>query len=179
MRSRNRPRIGISACLLGDRVRYDGGHKRDALLLELLGQHVEWVPVCPEVEVGMGTPREPLHLVQHASGLRMISSETRTDYTDAMNAWAERRLDDLSRQVISGYILKKNSPSCGKDHVKVYSNEGLFSQSGRGLFAAALMRRFPGLPIEEEDSLHDIAAIQNFLERVRAFDGGRAHAPAP
>ena len=112
-------RLGISACLLGQEVRFDGGHKRDRFLTDQLGQYVEWVPVCPEVEVGMGTPREALHLVREGQTVRMVTTRTGIDFTDRMNAWAERRLDRLAREDLDGYVLKKNSPSCGAWRVKI------------------------------------------------------------
>jgi uncharacterized protein YbbK (DUF523 family) len=168
----DRPRVGISACLLGEKVRYNGGDKRDPVLLDALGQHVDWIAVCPEVEVGMGTPREPVQLVRVAGGLRVVTSETGVDYTDTMADWAERRLDDLARQGIAGYILKKSSPSCGTDAVMVFSDDAEPSPSGRGVFADALIRRFPGLPVEEEDRLHDPRALRDFVDRVRAYQRG-------
>ena len=155
-------------------MRYDGGDKRDRTLLEVLGPRVEWVPVCPEVETGMGTPREPVHLVRHTGGVRLLTTDTRIDYTDLMTEWASRRLDDLARQRISGYILKKNSPSCGKDEVKVFSDGGEVSATGRGLFAAALLRRFPDLPVEEEDRLHSRQSIEGFLEKVAVYQRRKA-----
>jgi uncharacterized protein YbbK (DUF523 family) len=169
-------RLGISACLLGHEVRYDGGHKRDSFLVDTFGKFVEWVPVCPEVEVGMGTPREPVHLVRGERGIRLLTVDTRIDYTDAMNGWAERRLDDLARQNISGYVLKKNSPSCGKAGVRVFAPDAPPSREGRGVFADALLRRFPGLPVQEEDELHDPLALQSFLDRVIQYQRTR-HAP--
>lgn len=161
--------MGISTCLLGEKVRYDGGDKRDPMLLESLGRYVEWVPVCPEVEVGMGTPREPVQLVRGERGIRLLTVDTRVDYTDSMSTWAERRLDDLERQKISGYILKKNSPSCGKAGVKVFAPDAPPSPAGRGLFADALLRRFPGLPVREEDELHDPQSLQAFLDSVSRY----------
>ena len=110
-----RPRIGISACLLGDEVRFDGGHKRDQFLTAVLAPHVEWVRVCPEVEVGMGTPREPLRLVRDGDGsVRMIATRTGVDHTASLTAWSRRRLDQLASEHLSGYVLKKDSPSCGR-----------------------------------------------------------------
>jgi uncharacterized protein YbbK (DUF523 family) len=164
-----RPRVGISSCLLGEKVRYNGADKRDAFLLDALGQHVEWVPVCPEVEVGMGTPREPVQLVRSGAGIRMIAVDSRTDYTEAMNAWAEARLEELQRLHLSGYVLKTNSPSCGKDHVKVFAGACEAKESAPGLFAQALLHRFPGMPIEEEDALRDVESVQEFLQRVRHY----------
>ena len=116
----NRIRIGISACLLGDEVRFDGGHKRDAFLTDVLGPHVEWVKVCPEVEVGMGTPRETLRLIRTGDELRMQTTRSGIDYTDRMNRWSKKRVEELAREDLSGYVLKKDSPSCGMERVKVY-----------------------------------------------------------
>lgn len=147
-------RIGVSACLLGDEVRYDGGHKRDEFLADVLGRHVQFVKVCPEVEVGMGTPREPLRLVSYNGTLRMVTTVTGIDHTDAMNAWAARRVEELTRENLSGYVLKSNSPSCGMNG---------------GLFAEALLRRFPDLPIEEESRLRDPHVRERFLARVFAY----------
>lgn len=162
-------RIGISSCLLGQEVRFDGGHKRDRFLTDTLGAYVEWVPVCPEVEVGMGTPRETLRLVRTGGGLRMITTRTEVDHTDAMNRWARKRAEELAREDLCGYILKKDSPSCGMERVKVFSAAGVPERSGRGLFAEALIRQFPTLPVEEEGRLSDPRLRENFIERVFAF----------
>ena len=152
----DRPRIGISACLLGDQVRFDGGHKRDAFLTEVLAPHVHFVRVCPEVEVGMGTPRETLRLVRaHDATVRMVTTRTGIDHTGAMTAWSNRRLSELERENLSGYILKKDSPSCGMERVKVFGESRRPERNGRGLFAAALLKRWPNLPVEEEGRLSD------------------------
>ncbi|HEY7497909.1 MAG TPA: formate dehydrogenase accessory sulfurtransferase FdhD [Vicinamibacterales bacterium] len=166
-----RPRIGISACLLGEEVRYDGGHKRDPLLTDVLGPRVEWVPVCPEVEMGLGTPRETLKLVrvEGSRALRMITTLTGIDHTDGMNRWAKQRLDELAREELSGYILKKDSPSCGVEDVKTFGADGPPERNGRGLFAAALMERFPSLPVEDEGRLADTKVLQDFIARVFAY----------
>jgi uncharacterized protein YbgA (DUF1722 family)/uncharacterized protein YbbK (DUF523 family) len=161
-------RIGISACLLGQEVRFDGGHKRDAFLTEVLAPHVQWVPVCPEVEVGMGTPRETLRLVAENGHVRMITTRTAVDYTDAMNDWARPRVDALAGEDLDGYVLKKDSPSCGMERVKVYGSSGAV-RNGRGLFAAALLARLPLLPVEEEGRLSDARLRENFIERVFAY----------
>ena len=145
-------RLGISACLLGEEVRFDGGHKRDRFLTDELGKHVEWVPVCPEVEVGMGTPRETLHLVRDSRTLRMITTRTAIDYTDRMNQWARSRVEALAREDLDGYVLKKDSPSCGVWRVKVFGPDGN-TRDGIGLFAAIVVQRFPLLPVEEEGRL--------------------------
>jgi uncharacterized protein YbgA (DUF1722 family)/uncharacterized protein YbbK (DUF523 family) len=159
----------VSACLLGEQVRFDGGHKRDAFLNDVLGPHVEWVSVCPEVELGLGTPRETLRLVRRSSGPRMIATRSLIDHTDAMNRWARRRVEELAREDLCGYVLKKDSPSCGMQRVKLYSDSGPPERAGRGLFAEALLRRFPSLPIEEEGRLSDPRLRENFIERVFAY----------
>jgi uncharacterized protein YbgA (DUF1722 family)/uncharacterized protein YbbK (DUF523 family) len=165
-----RPRIGISACLLGEEVRFDGGHKRDQFLADTLSPHVEWVRVCPEVEVGMGTPRETLRLVRAAGGqVRMLTTRTAVDHTDSMIAWARRRLRELAGDNLSGYVLKKDSPSCGMERVKVFGGSGVGERSGRGLFAGALIEHFPSLPVEEEGRLTDPRLRENFIERVFAY----------
>jgi uncharacterized protein YbgA (DUF1722 family)/uncharacterized protein YbbK (DUF523 family) len=165
----SRIRIGISACLLGQEVRFDGGHKRDPFLTGILAPHVEWVAVCPEVEIGMGTPRETLRLVRGESGgLRMLTTRTGVDHTEAMNRWARRRAEELAKEDLCGYVLKKDSPSCGMERVKVYGNGGMPDRSGRGLFAQMLMGRFPALPVEEEGRLTDPRRRENFIERVFA-----------
>jgi uncharacterized protein YbgA (DUF1722 family)/uncharacterized protein YbbK (DUF523 family) len=164
-----RVRIGVSSCLLGQKVRFDGGHKRDAFLADTFGPHVEWVPVCPEVEVGMGTPREAIRLVRDGRGIRLLGVKSATDHTDAMEAWAAARVEALARDDLDGYVLKKDSPSCGMERVKVYEPGGApAARSGRGLFAAALLERLPLLPVEEEGRLSDPRLRENFIERVFA-----------
>ena len=162
-------RIGISSCLLGEPVRFDGGHKKDAFLTDVLARHVEWVPVCPEVEVGMGTPRETLRLVREDGRTRMVTTRTGIDYTGAMQAWSAARVEALAGEDLDGYVLKKDSPSCGMERVKVYGGEGPGVRDGRGLFAEALLRRQPLLPVEEEGRLCDPRLRENFIERVFAY----------
>src|SRR3954465_9365140 len=136
-------RLGISACLLGQEVRFDGGHKKDAFLTGALAPHVEGVPGGPEGEVGMGTPRETLRLVRENGRVRMVTTRSGKDYTDAMNDWSRRRVEALARKDLDGCVLKKDSPSCGMERVKVYGGEGPGVRDGRGLFAAALIDRAP------------------------------------
>jgi uncharacterized protein YbgA (DUF1722 family)/uncharacterized protein YbbK (DUF523 family) len=162
-------RIGISACLLGEKVRYDGGHKRDNYLVETFGRYVEWVPVCPEVEMGLGTPRDTLRLVRIANDVHMIMPKTGVDHTDAMRAYAARRIRELAVEDLCGYILKKGSPSCGMERVRLFDAHGVPAKSGRGLFAEALLRHFPHLPVEEEGRLSDPCLRENFIERVFAY----------
>ncbi len=167
--SASTPKIGISACLLGQKVRFDGGHKRDPYLTDTFGSHVEWVPVCPELEAGMGVPRESVRLVGSVAQPRMIAERSGKDWTDAMNGYAARRLDELKKLALSGYVLKKNSPSCGLERVRVYNNAGMPNRTGRGMFAAALLKEFPLLPVEEEGRLNDAVLRENFIERVFAY----------
>jgi uncharacterized protein YbgA (DUF1722 family)/uncharacterized protein YbbK (DUF523 family) len=162
-------RIGISACLLGEKVRYDGGHKRDGYLVETFGRFVEWVPVCPEVEMGLGTPRDTLRLVRIGENVRMMMPKTGTDHTDGMQAFARRRLLQLEKEDLCGYVLKKGSPSCGMERVRVFDSRGMPAKSGRGLFAEALLGHFPNLPVEEEGRLYDPGLRENFIERVFAY----------
>ena len=171
----DRPRIGISQCLLGAEVRYDGGHKRDPFLVETFGRFVEWIPVCPEVEIGMGTPREPIHLVASRDGVpagehrvRLLGVRSRRDWTRDMDVWRRGRVRELARENLSGYVLKKDSPSCGLERVRVQTN-GSVSRAGCGLFAEALLEAFPNLPLEEEGRLHDPRLRDNFVERVFAY----------
>jgi uncharacterized protein YbgA (DUF1722 family)/uncharacterized protein YbbK (DUF523 family) len=161
-------RIGISSCLLGQKVRFDGGHKRDAFLVDTFGPHVEWVPVCPEVEVGMGTPREAIRLVRQAASVRLVGVKSGTDHTQPMREWSARRVEALRKEALDGYILKKDSPSCGMERVKVYDPHGSPARTGRGLFAEVLMGKFPLLPVEEEGRLSDPRLRENFVERVFA-----------
>lgn len=167
---RARPiRIGISACLLGQEVRFDGGHKRDAFLTETFGRFVEWVPVCPEVECGFGTPREAMRIVSGKDGVRLITVKTAIDLTASMERFSRSRASALAHEDLSGYVLKKDSPSCGLERVKVYDGHGVAARTGRGLFAVALVERFPHLPLEEEGRLADPRLRDNFVERVFAY----------
>jgi uncharacterized protein YbbK (DUF523 family) len=169
-------RLGISACLLGHEVRYDGGHKRDPFLTDELGKCVEWVPVCPEVEIGMGTPREPLQLVHVGRTTRMVTASSGIDYTDRMNEWATARVEMLAREDLDGYVLKSKSPSCGVWNVKVAGVDGSTAMNGRGLFASVLLERFPLLPVEEEGRLADPAVRADFMKRVIAYKRRKDHA---
>ena len=162
-------RIGISSCLLGQEVRFDGGHKRDAFLTGTFGQFVEWVPVCPEVECGFGTPRPAMRLVRVKGSIRLLTVKTGVDLTTPLVEYSERRVAELSAEDLSGYVLKKDSPSCGLERVKVYDAHGTPERSGRGLFASKLAERFRDLPIEEEGRLSDPALRENFVERVFAY----------
>jgi uncharacterized protein YbgA (DUF1722 family)/uncharacterized protein YbbK (DUF523 family) len=135
-------------------------------LVDTFGRYVEWVAVCPEVEVGMGTPRPAIRLERRGDGVRLVMPSTGEDYTEPMRAWAERRVEALASMDLDGYVLKKDSPSCGMERVKVYPDGGVPSKDGRGLFAEALMARLPDLPVEEEGRLNDPPLRENFIARV-------------
>ena len=161
-------KVGVSSCLLGQPVRFDGGHKRHEFVVELLGPFVDYVPVCPEIELGLGAPRDTLRLVRRGDDLRMVMANG-TDYTDDMRAYARRRVEKLAGDDLDGYILKRDSPSCGMERVKVHAGAGPAGRTGRGLFAEALMARLPLLPVEEEGRLSDPALRENFIERLFAY----------
>jgi uncharacterized protein YbbK (DUF523 family)/uncharacterized protein YbgA (DUF1722 family) len=161
-------RLGISACLLGKPVRFDGGHKRDAFLSDTLSQWVEWVSVCPEVGAGLGTPRPTLRLVGLGEAPRLVAPKTGLDHTAAMQAYSRKELKRLAKLDLCGFVLKSKSPSCGMERVKVY-NASMPTKGGVGLFAQALMAALPLLPVEEEGRLHDPGLRENFLERVFTY----------
>lgn len=161
-------RIGISSCLLGLEVRYDGRHKRDDFLVETLGRWVEWVSVCPEVELGMGIPREPVRLVRSGGELRMVGTESGVDHSRAMHRYAARRVSELAKLDLCGYVLKKGSPSCGMAGVKVHPARKGVTATGRGLYSDALTRALPHLPVEEEARLADRRLREHFIERIFA-----------
>lgn len=162
-------KVGISACLLGDKVRWDAGHKKDRYITDILGAYFRFVPVCPEVEVGMGVPRESVRLVGDVSSPRMVGNKTGEDWTDRMHAYTTKRVKQLERYNFSGYILKKDSPSCGMERVRVYQKSGIPLKQGRGFFGGAVVDHFPDLPIEEEGRLNDPALRENFIVRVFAY----------
>lgn len=162
-------RLGVSRCLLGEEVRYDGGHKRDQFLVDILGRYAEWVPVCPEVEAGLGTPREAMRLVHQGRELRLVTIRGNRDCTEPLKEMTDRRLRDLESLDLSGYVFKKDSPSCGIERVRIFNQHGMPSRNGVGLFAAAFMKRFPLVPIEEEGRLCDPVLRENFIERVFCY----------
>jgi uncharacterized protein YbbK (DUF523 family) len=168
-RQADKLRLGVSACLLGNEVRYDGGHKRHPLLIDLFGPFVEWVPVCPEVEAGFGTPREPMHLVRTGGGVRLLTVRTRRDVTRQLEKAGAARLQQLASFDLDGYVLKRDSPSCGLFRVEVHGESGVAAHDGRGLFAAALVEAQPSLPVEEEGRLDDRELREAFIDRVLAY----------
>lgn len=161
-------RVGVSACLLGQEVRFDGGHKRDEFLTTVLGPFVEWVPVCPEVDIGLGVPRDTLRLVGDEGAPRLVVQRTGEDLTERMQRYAAEKIVELEALRLDGYVLKRASPSCGLFRVRVYNSTGMPQGSGRGIFAEVLARRLPMLPVEEEGRLSDPSLRENFIERVFA-----------
>jgi uncharacterized protein YbgA (DUF1722 family)/uncharacterized protein YbbK (DUF523 family) len=159
-------KIGISSCLLGYKVRYDGGHKKDRFLTDTLGQYFDYVPVCPEVEYGFGIPREALRLVGDPESPRIVTTQTHRDHTDRMLRWARKRVIELGKEELCGFIFKSNSPSSGMERVKVYTDKGMPEKKGSGIFARVFMEHFPLIPAEEEGRLHDAKLRENFIERI-------------
>jgi len=166
-------RLGISSCLLGEPVRFDGGHKLDRYLVETLGRYVDWVPVCPEVEIGLPTPRDSLRLVDGAEGTRLVFAKTGEDMTDSMQDWAKKRVVQLEKEQLCGFVFKSKSPSSGMERVKLYDRNGIPKKTGVGLFAATFMEHFPLLPVEEDGRLHDPRLRENFIEAIFALQRWR------
>jgi len=167
-------KLGISTCLLGKNVRYDGGHKLDRFLTDTLGQYVEYVPVCPEVECGLPIPRESMHLEGDPDSPRLVTIRTKQDMTDRMVQWARNRIIDLEKEDLCGFIFKSDSPSSGMERVKVYNEKGIPLKKGVGMFARIFMEHFPLLPVEDEGRLHDPGLRENFIERIFALKRWRA-----
>jgi uncharacterized protein YbgA (DUF1722 family)/uncharacterized protein YbbK (DUF523 family) len=162
-------KLGISSCLLGETVRYDGGHKVDRFLKDTLGQYAEYVPICPEVECGLGIPRETMHLEGKPESPRLITTRTRQDITSLMVNWAQKRVVQLEREYLCGFIFKSDSPSSGMERVKIYNAIKMPVKKGVGIFAKIFMEHFPLLPVEDEGRLHDPGLRENFIERIFAL----------
>jgi uncharacterized protein YbgA (DUF1722 family)/uncharacterized protein YbbK (DUF523 family) len=161
-----RLRVGVSTCLLGEKVRYDGGHKLNRYVRDTLGVYFDFVPVCPEFELGLGVPREAMRLVGDPADPRLVTNKTGVDLTGRMKEWSARRVEALAAEELCGFIFKSKSPSSGMERVKVYTEAGMPAKSGSGLFARAYMDRFPNIPVEEEGRLNDPPLRENFIERV-------------
>ena len=166
-----RPKVGISSCLLGEKVRYDGGHKRDDLLLETLGSLFVFVSVCPEYELGLGVPREPIALAGDPENPRLVGLESGADLTERMRSFCAGRAEQAAAEGIRGFILKSRSPSCGLRGLDVLQPGGGILKAGVGFWARALMERLPGLPVEESDRLRDPSRRKAFWEEVMAYQG--------
>jgi len=162
-------KLGISACLLGEKVRYDGGHKLDRYLTNTLGRYVDYVPVCPEVEAGFGIPRETMHLEGDLNAPRLVTRKTKRDLTEPMLEWARKRVAELEAQDLCGFIFKSRSPSSGMERIPVFNEKGMPVKKGVGLFARTFMDHFPLLPVEDEGRLHDPKLRENFIECVFVF----------
>jgi len=162
-------RLGISSCLLGENVRYDGGHKLDHYLKDTLGKFVEWVGVCPEVECGLGIPREAMHLVGTTETSRLVTRTSNIDYTEKMLKWARQRIDELEKEDLSGFVFKSDSPSSGLKGVRIYDKNGIPAKKGIGVFAKAFTDRFKFMPVEDDGRLHDDNIRENFIESVFVF----------
>lgn len=161
-----RLRIGVNSCLLGEKTRYDGGHKHDRWITDVLGQHLELVPVCPEVECGFGVPREAFRLVGDPDRPRMVTQKTGEDVTLRMERWSADRVSELADEGLCGFIFKSKSPSNGMERVKVWNEKGQPVKQGVGIFARIFMERFPLLPVEEEGRLHDPKLRETFIEAI-------------
>ncbi len=166
--ARPAPAIGVSACLLGMKVRWDGGHKQDWYVRKVLAKHFELVAICPENECGLGIPREPVRLEGDPDRPRLFTLNSRIELTGKMEAWIERRLGELEQVDLCGFVFKAKSPSCGLKSTKIFGNGSVFL-SGRGLFAAAFTKRFPAIPVVEENDLHDPLAKAIFIEKLTRF----------
>ncbi len=162
-------KLGISRCLLGENVRYDGGHKLDRYLRDTLGKHVRWVPVCPEVECGLGVPREAMRLVGTQEKHRLLTVRSRVDHTPKMSAWIETVMPGLEKEELSGFVFKTRSPSSAMRDARIYAESGQSSSRGQGVFAAEFMRRLPLVPVEDEGRLNDESLRENFVERVFTY----------
>jgi uncharacterized protein YbgA (DUF1722 family)/uncharacterized protein YbbK (DUF523 family) len=159
-------RVGVSSCLLGRKVRFDGGHKRDRYLTDVIGDWVDWVSVCPEVEIGLGTPRPTIRLEGTADNPRLVEPKSGEDLTVKMREYSERRVAELRTDDLDGYVLKRASPSCGMERVRVWNDSGMPDKSGVGTYAEVLLERWPNLPVEEEGRLNDPVLRENFVERI-------------
>jgi uncharacterized protein YbgA (DUF1722 family)/uncharacterized protein YbbK (DUF523 family) len=159
-------KLGISTCLLGENVRYDGGHKLDRFLTDTLRQYIEYVPVCPEVECGLGVPRESMHLEGNPDSPRLVTIRTKQDMTDCMVQWAQKRVVQLEKKDLCGFIFKSDSPSSGMERIRVYNEKGIPVKKGVGIFARIFMDHFSLLPVEDEGRLHDPELRENFIERI-------------
>jgi uncharacterized protein YbgA (DUF1722 family)/uncharacterized protein YbbK (DUF523 family) len=163
----NKIRLGVSACLLGEKVRYDGGHQFNHYVADVLGEYVEFVPVCPEVEVGLPTPRDTLRLIKNKQGeVRLVFPKSSEDITERMESWARERVKHLAKQNLDGFVFKSKSPSSGMERVKVYDSNGVPRKTGSGVFARIFMQTFPLLPVEEEGRLNDPRLRENFIASI-------------
>ncbi len=167
-------KVGVSSCLLGNKVRFNSQHKLDHYITDVLGQWFEFTPVCPEVECGLPVPREAMRLVGDRNQQRLITSLTGIDHTERMAGWIETKLPELEKENLMAFIFKTKSPSSGMRKVKIYSEQGNpVSYDGEGLFAKAFMKRFPDIPVEDEGRLKDSGIREQFIESIFVLDRWR------
>ena len=159
-------KLGVSSCLLGEKTRYDGGHKWEPFITESWGPHLELLPICPEAECGLGVPREVMRLEGEPQAPRLFTVKTRIDHTGRMLTWTRESLVMLEAEDLWGFIFKSGSPSCGPARVKVYDPQGRPRKQGQGLFAGAFMTTFPLLPVADEVRLHNPQFRDNFIEQL-------------
>ena len=162
-------KIGISSCLLGEKVRYDGGHRLDRYITDTLGHYFEWFPVCPEVEYGLPVPRESMHLIGDTASPRLVTVRTGVDHTEGMKKWAEDKLRQLEKEDLCGFIFKSKSPSSGIGGIKVYTSSGMPNNKGTGIFGGAFMHYFPLIPVIDDGRLHNPNLRENFIEQVLIY----------
>lgn len=160
-------KIGISACLLGEKVRYNGEHKRNSFIIQTFSSLVEFLPICPEVEVGFGAPREPMQLVGDPQSPRLMTLNSEKDLTDPMLQWTKERIKSLTTENLDGFIFKSKSPSCGISDIKIYSKNEAILKKGTGLFARAFIDHFSLIPVEDEKSLQDPLNRERFFKRIQ------------
>ena len=159
-------RLGISACLLGEEVRYDGGHKCDRWLTDILGRHVDYVPVCPEHECGLPTPRESMRLAGNPDAPRLVTTRSGVDHTEQMIRFSRRKVSELEDEDLSGFIFKAKSPSCGIRQIPIVDPDGNHCLEGSGIFAGCFMERLPDQPVEDDERLRDPSVREGFLEQI-------------
>ena len=162
-------KIGISSCLLGNNVRYDGGHRHDRYITDTLGRYFTWMPVCPEVECGLGIPREAMRLIGDAESPRLVATHSGIDYTDRILKWVTKKLKELENEALCGFIFKSKSPSSGIGGVKIYTPSGMPDRKGAGIFGGAYMKHFSLIPVIDDGRLHDPILRENFIERVFVY----------
>lgn len=162
-------KVGVSSCLLGEHVRYDGGNKHDRFITETLETYFDWIPVCPEVEYGLPVPREAMHLEGDPASPRLVTIKTGIDHTDGMRRWAEKKLKQLEKEDLCGFIFKGRSPSSGIYGIKVYNLSGIPGGKSEGIFGGAFKRSFPLIPVIDDGRLHDPELRENFIEKVFVY----------
>lgn len=170
-----KPKVGISSCLLGETVRYDGGHKRHSVLIDIIGPKVEWISVCPEMEIGLGAPREPLNLVGDSGSSMLLGFVSEKNWTLEMTEFAHQKIKTLKKLHLDGYIFKNNSPSCGINDVKLYRDVSLedFVLKGRGVFTKLFMEKFLDLPVTDEGKLSTVKDCCQFLQTIYQYQQNR------